>query len=119
MMLGTLQTPLDLPWETVAYMTCGVALALSPCFAVSGWTHEPYGTGDGPQGLGRRDKRSYCNSIPLHRGADPKEVAKAILFLAPDDASSITGHTLVVDGGLTASTGLPNFPKLTKNEAAP
>lgn len=30
-------------------------------------------------------------SIPLHRGADPKEVAKVVLFLALDDALYVTG----------------------------
>ena len=39
--------------------------------------------------------------IPMHRIADPEEIAKAALFLVSDDASYITGQTLAVDGGLT------------------
>lgn len=36
---------------------------------------------------------------PLKRIAEPEELAKSILFLASNDASYITGHVLVVDGG--------------------
>ena len=42
-----------------------------------------------------------AKSIPLKRFGDPQDVANAVLFLASDDASYITGHVLTVDGGLT------------------
>lgn len=41
----------------------------------------------------------YRKKIPLGRFGMPDEVAGAFLFLASDDASFITGTTLVVDGG--------------------
>jgi NAD(P)-dependent dehydrogenase (short-subunit alcohol dehydrogenase family) len=40
---------------------------------------------------------------PLGRYATPDEVAGGVLYLASDSASFVTGHTLVIDGGMTAS----------------
>ena len=46
----------------------------------------------------RRQKLVY----PLGRPGTMREAAQAALFLASDESSSVTGHALVVDGGLTA-----------------
>ena len=45
----------------------------------------------------------------LRRYGRPEEVARAILFLASDEASYITGQALPVDGGNTASLNLPGM----------
>ena len=45
----------------------------------------------------------YFRHIPLGRGGEPEEVAQAVMFLASDLASYITGATLFVDGGQMAS----------------
>jgi NAD(P)-dependent dehydrogenase (short-subunit alcohol dehydrogenase family) len=40
---------------------------------------------------------------PLGRYAAPDEIAGGVLYLASDSARFVTGHTLVIDGGMTAS----------------
>jgi len=45
----------------------------------------------------------WADKHPLGRIAAPQEVGRAILFLASDEASFITGVALPVDGGITAS----------------
>lgn len=43
----------------------------------------------------------FSNIQPIPRAGEPKDIANAALFLASDESSFITGHALVVDGGLT------------------
>ncbi len=57
--------------------------------------------------------------IPLGRIGDAREVAWAIAFLAGDEASYVTGTTLVVDGGQLAINGEPLPPAATRSESSP
>ena len=50
--------------------------------------------------LSREDLDALGEETPLGRIGMPEEVGKAILFLAGEDASFITGQTLCVDGGM-------------------
>jgi NAD(P)-dependent dehydrogenase (short-subunit alcohol dehydrogenase family) len=42
---------------------------------------------------------------PLGRLAEPREVARVVAFLASDDASYLTGSSVLVDGGWLADGG--------------
>ncbi len=55
---------------------------------------------DMTEALPEAAREAMTGSIPLKRTATPEDIAHAVLFLASDAASYITGHTLHVDGGL-------------------
>ena len=48
------------------------------------------------------DEVSMLRRVPMDRVAEPHEIARAVRFLASDDASYITGQALYVDGGWLA-----------------
>ena len=53
---------------------------------------------------GSQDRKAgLLASIPLRRAGKPEELADAILFLASDKASFVTGQIINVNGGRTAS----------------
>jgi NAD(P)-dependent dehydrogenase (short-subunit alcohol dehydrogenase family) len=50
--------------------------------------------------VGEQRKKMISNTVPLGRFGTADEIAKAVVFLASDDASYITGTELFVDGGI-------------------
>ncbi|MGB6451546.1 MAG: SDR family oxidoreductase, partial [Steroidobacteraceae bacterium] len=50
---------------------------------------------------GQIDVETIAASVPMGRISQPEEIAGAIVWLCSDAASYVTGHTLVIDGGLT------------------
>ena len=50
--------------------------------------------------MGQQRMTNLAKAVPVGRTGHPDEIAKAVLFLASDDSSYITGTELFVDGGL-------------------
>ena len=48
-------------------------------------------------------RRALCADVPMNRYARIEEIAAGTLFLASDEASYVTAHTLAIDGGFTGA----------------
>lgn len=74
------------------YATRGITVnAIAPGFIESDMTAK----------LPENVSAEYLKQIPVGRFGKPEEVAKAVAFLASEDAAYINGQTLCVDGGMT------------------
>ncbi|MFS8045961.1 SDR family NAD(P)-dependent oxidoreductase [Rhizobium sp. BR 314] len=69
--------------------------AISPGVTETAGLNELFGGGDQAEGT----KNYLAGQIPVGRIGKPEEIAKAVLFLASEDASFINGIELFVDGG--------------------
>jgi NAD(P)-dependent dehydrogenase (short-subunit alcohol dehydrogenase family) len=69
--------------------------AVSPGFIDTPGLHGLLASAD----VGEQRKQMIAKSVPLNRFGTPEEIAKAVVFLASDDSSYITGTEVFVDGG--------------------
>jgi NAD(P)-dependent dehydrogenase (short-subunit alcohol dehydrogenase family) len=102
-----------LPTESVYCMTKAAIAHLTKCLAVEWGKYNINVNAVAPTFIHTPGTEEFL-SVPenradtieriaaLHRIGEPMEVAGAVVFLASDSASLITGHTMLIDGGWTA-----------------
>jgi 3-oxoacyl-[acyl-carrier protein] reductase len=78
------------------------------------------------RGMPPEAKRERGEAIPMGRMGDPADMTGAVVFLASDDASYVTGQLIAVDGGILAAMRSPvadifpqsRFPKVSREIVA-
>lgn len=114
---SSVQAEVPVDEDAIAYIMSkagitGMTRALALRYARDGIRVNAVGPGaimtpmNAPLAASPQDLRRIQRIIPLARIGQPEEIASAIVFLASDEATYITGQTLFVDGGLTAGRPL-------------
>ena len=83
----------------------GAALNIRVNAICPGWSWTPLvarGIGAAFPGAEEQMKKMLAKTAPMNRLIEPEEVAKLALYLASDDAASITGVAHIIDGGISA-----------------
>jgi len=102
-----------LPGESVYCMTKAAIAHLTKCLAVEWGKYNITVNAVAPTFIRTPGTAEYLSDpqnraetieriAALHRIGEPMDVAGAVVFLASDAASLITGHTILIDGGWTA-----------------
>lgn len=111
--MGSQAGAIALPGEAIYCLSKAAVSHMTKCFAVEWGMHNVRVNCVAPTFI-RTDGTAVALADPgfraevieriaaLHRIGEPKEVSGAVVFLASDAASLITGQTLLIDGGWTA-----------------
>ncbi|MEO6012829.1 MAG: SDR family NAD(P)-dependent oxidoreductase [Devosia sp.] len=111
--MGSQAGAIALPGEAVYCISKAAVSHMTKCFAVEWGKHNVRVNCVGPTFIETdgtaemlSDEAFHADVLEriaaLHRIGKPREVADAVVFLASDAASLITGQTLLIDGGWTA-----------------
>lgn len=102
--------PLNAPYVASKHAIIGLTRAAALEGAAHGVRVNAVGPGpvqtamlDRVTGGDEEAKAAFLSTIPLGRAGDPQEIADAIVFIASDRASFLSGQTIFLDGGLTAA----------------
>ena len=68
-----------------------------------------------PDAVVAKRKERFSSAQPIPRAGEPEDIANAALWLASDEASFVTGETLVVDGGHTLGRPWQKQPNVMKH----
>ncbi len=94
----------------VVSMTHALAIELAPYnITVNAIAPGPIDTEGVLQIHTQATRECYTRNVPLHRYGTAKEIADGAAFLASDQASYITGHTLAIDGGMITTGAIFNL----------
>lgn len=85
----------------LAMLTKSLAVELAPAIRVNGVAPGAILWPDGESAITDDQKVSMIESVPLSKTGDARQIASAVMYLAGDDASFMTGHIMTIDGGRT------------------
>lgn len=110
---GLQVAPLTSPYNTTKHGVIGLTKEAAVEFAelgvrvnavCPGYTHSAMSHGTTTPEI----RAAMARTVPMGRWADPAEIAAAVVWLLSDAASYVTGHSMVVDGGVVQRMAGPN-----------
>lgn len=97
---GAINTPAV--YSTSKAAVIGLTRYLATYWADKGIRVNALTPGGVESGQNETFKQLYSNRIPLGRMAEADEIVSAVVYLASDASSYVTGQNIIIDGGLTA-----------------